>query len=130
MRLGVFSWAVLAGLLLVAAGCAQPTTTTTTTEATTSTEAPTTTVADAAGKAAMEKVCSQCHGLRNQQGKNITPEGKGGPRPDMKGKWMLITQGRDWAVVVKKMKETNKCPMTPEEQESISAYMNSVYGKK
>ena len=114
----------LAGALMFTAGCPQTTTTTTTT----TTEAPTTTV-PTAGKAEMERVCSQCHGLKTPQGQEITPPGKGGPRPELKGQLLLVTP-RDWTATVKRMKDTNKCPMTPEEEQSITAYMNAVYGKK
>lgn len=73
------------------------------------------------GKAVVDKVCSACHGL-----KGITGPGKGAIAgfESFKGQDQMATK-RDWAATVTRMKDTNKCPMTPEEEKTIVEWLNA-----
>lgn len=77
---------------------------------------------------AFERVCSQCHGLQNAQGEEITPPGQGGPVPSLKGRFFKVS-ARDWEATVKRMREGNNCPMTDGEFALITEYLNEQYGR-
>ncbi len=78
------------------------------------------------GKATMERVCSQCHGLRDTSGAELTPEGRGAVegKESFAGVWMTAAP-RDWAATVDRMKNANDCPMTDAEADIIVEYMDA-----
>lgn len=72
------------------------------------------------------RVCSQCHGLKDITGKELTPPGQGGPRPDLKDTWLTASPRGDWTSTVDRMQNTNKCDVTDDEKEQIIAWLNAV----
>lgn len=114
-------------LSLALTGCPTPTTeepvapaedeatTTSTTEAMARTETP----------EAVTRVCTQCHGLQDIAGEQITPPGQGTIVPEMKGTFQTASPRGDWTSTVARMKDENQCPMTDGEQEEIVNWLNA-----
>ncbi len=76
-------------------------------------------------EALMAQVCSQCHGLQDGSGADITPEGRGEieGKEGFAGVWMAASP-RDWAATVDRMKGPNACPMTDDEAAAITEWLN------
>lgn len=84
--------------------------------------------ADETDTATVKRICSQCHGLKAVDGIEITSPGQGlEPYPALKGMYFTATP-RDWNSTVERMRTANQANMTPDEQASITAYLNINYG--
>lgn len=123
-RLGLVGLIIVLGLLVIgAAGCPSGEETTTTEEQET-----TTTGAKAEAPEVVKDKCSLCHGLKDIEGNEITPAGRGeAGQPSLKGQFFPANPRPDWTDTINRMINTNKCPMTPAEAEETIKFFNENY---
>ena len=81
------------------------------------------------GFAIVDDICTQCHGLQDADSEPITQEGRGilPDKESFAGVWMAAAKA-DWADTVSRMRETNSCTMTDEEEATIVEWLDANAG--